>query len=90
MIKNLVRLFAVLLFFTSAGVAAAEKPNILVIFGDDVGMWNISAYHNGMMGGRTPNIDRIAKEGAIFAIPPAMGQHSQLVILKAFTLVETH
>ena len=46
--------------------AAAEKPNILVIFGDDVGMWNISAYHRGMMGGSTPNIDRIAAEGALF------------------------
>lgn len=42
------------------------KPNILVIFGDDVGYWNISAYNRGMMGFRTPNIDRIAKEGAIF------------------------
>ncbi|MDJ0842066.1 MAG: arylsulfatase [Acidobacteriota bacterium] len=46
--------------------AQAEKPNILVIFGDDVGMWNISAYHRGMMGGTTPNIDRIANEGALF------------------------
>ncbi|WP_255463287.1 arylsulfatase [Microbulbifer sp. YPW1] len=45
---------------------AAEKPNILVIWGDDVGMWNISAYHRGMMGGSTPNIDRIADEGMIF------------------------
>ena len=43
-----------------------EKPNILVIWGDDVGMWNISAYHRGMMGGSTPNIDRIAGEGALF------------------------
>jgi arylsulfatase len=42
------------------------RPNILVIMGDDVGMWNISAYHRGMMGGSTPNIDRIAKEGALF------------------------
>ena len=33
---------------------------------DDVGVWNISAYHRGMMGGRTPNIDRIANEGALF------------------------
>ncbi|UCF69657.1 MAG: arylsulfatase [Acidobacteriota bacterium] len=47
-------------------VAAQQKPNILVIFGDDVGMWNISAYHRGMMGGSTPNIDRIANEGALF------------------------
>ncbi|MBW2584038.1 MAG: sulfatase-like hydrolase/transferase, partial [Deltaproteobacteria bacterium] len=46
--------------------AQEAKPNILVIFGDDVGMYNISAYHRGMMGGRTPNIDRIANEGALF------------------------
>ena len=51
----------------AAGVSAAtDKPNILVIWGDDVGVMNISAYHNGLMGGTTPNIDRIAKEGAIF------------------------
>jgi arylsulfatase len=43
-----------------------NKPNILVIFGDDIGYWNISAYSRGMMGYRTPNIDRIAKEGALF------------------------
>jgi arylsulfatase len=43
-----------------------KKPNILVIMTDDVGIWNISAYHREMMGGRTPNIDRIAKEGALF------------------------
>ena len=47
-------------------LAETDKPNILVIWGDDVGMYNISAYHRGMMGGRTPNIDRIANEGAIF------------------------
>lgn len=46
--------------------AADEKPNIVVIFGDDVGIWNISAYHRGMMGGSTPNLDRLAKEGALF------------------------
>jgi len=46
--------------------ASAKKPNILVIFGDDIGYWNVSAYNRGMMGYRTPNIDRIAKEGAIF------------------------
>lgn len=42
--------------------AQTDKPNILIIWGDDVGMWNISAYHRGMMGGSTPNIDRIANE----------------------------
>src|SRR5471032_2740233 len=43
-----------------------QKPNIVMIMGDDVGTWNLSAYHRGMMGGRTPNIDRIANEGALF------------------------
>jgi hypothetical protein len=42
------------------------KPNILVIWGDDIGYWNISAYNRRVMGYRTPNIDRIAKEGALF------------------------
>ena len=44
----------------------AEKPNILVIWGDDIGQSNISAYTMGLMGYRTPNIDRIAQEGMIF------------------------
>ncbi|MBY3182709.1 arylsulfatase [Rhizobium laguerreae] len=46
--------------------AGAKKPNILVIFGDDIGWWNTSAYNRGQMGYQTPNIDRIADEGAIF------------------------
>src|SRR5580765_4161745 len=46
--------------------AQDKKPNILVIFGDDIGYWNISAYNQGMMGYQTPNIDRIAHEGALF------------------------
>src|SRR5689334_4730897 len=45
--------------------AQDKKPNILVIFGDDIGMWNVSAYSLGMMG-KTPNIDRIGKEGIVF------------------------
>jgi arylsulfatase len=49
-----------------AHAAAADKPNILVIMTDDVGVWNVGAYHRGMMGGRTPNIDRLAAEGALF------------------------
>jgi arylsulfatase A-like enzyme len=44
---------------------SSTQPNILVILGDDIGCWNISAYNRGMMGYRTPNIDRIADEGAI-------------------------
>jgi arylsulfatase A-like enzyme len=50
-----------------AGAAgAASKPNILVIWGDDIGVHNISAYNHGIMGYKTPNIDRIAKEGGMF------------------------
>jgi arylsulfatase A-like enzyme len=46
--------------------AASSKPNILIIWGDDIGGFNINAYNQGVMGYRTPNIDRIAKEGAMF------------------------
>ena len=42
------------------------RPNILVIWGDDIGVHNISAYNHGVMGYQTPNIDRIAQEGALF------------------------
>jgi arylsulfatase A-like enzyme len=50
----------------TAQAADAKKPNILVIWGDDIGQFNVSAYNMGMMGYKTPNIDRIAHEGAIF------------------------
>jgi arylsulfatase len=43
-----------------------KKPNILVIWGDDIGIWNLSCYSSGMMGYQTPNIDRLAKEGMRF------------------------
>ena len=43
-----------------------KKPNILFIMADDIGWFNVSAYNHGIMGYRTPNIDRIAKEGAMF------------------------
>jgi arylsulfatase len=56
----------VLLGFNSAFAASNKKPNILVIWGDDIGQSNISAYTFGMMGYKTPNIDRIAKEGMMF------------------------
>jgi arylsulfatase len=46
--------------------AATSRPNILVIWGDDIGVHNVSAYTHGIMGYRTPSIDRIAKEGALF------------------------
>ena len=53
--------------FLALGTAQAQdKPNILVIWGDDIGWMNTSAYNRGMMGYETPNIDRIANEGALF------------------------
>jgi arylsulfatase A-like enzyme len=68
---SLILVVAALLVFLGLAAAPsapaqAKKPNIVVIMSDDVGIWNISAYHRGMMGGRTPNIDRIASEGALF------------------------
>jgi arylsulfatase A-like enzyme len=61
-------LLASAMTFGGGGLAHAmtDKPNIVVIMGDDVGIWNISAYNRGMMGGSTPNIDRIANQGALF------------------------
>src|SRR6476660_7148415 len=51
---------------TSPAASNAKRPNILVIFGDDIGQTNLSAYSFGLMGYRTPNIDRIANEGMKF------------------------
>ena len=59
-------LLTILMLLLTAPAVAQDKPNILVIFGDDIGYWNISAINNGMMGYKTPNIDRIAKEGMWF------------------------
>jgi arylsulfatase A-like enzyme len=50
----------------NAMASEGSKPNIVFIMGDDIGMWNIGAYHRGMMAGRTPNIDELAADGAIF------------------------
>jgi arylsulfatase A-like enzyme len=46
--------------------AQAQQPNIVMIMGDDIGMWNIGAYHRGLMAGRTPNLDQLAAEGMMF------------------------
>ena len=69
--KRTIKLSWVMLTFALVALmlqpaAAQKKPNILVIWGDDIGWSNISAYNLGMMGYKTPNIDRIAKEGALF------------------------
>jgi arylsulfatase A-like enzyme len=57
---------AILLCYGSTFSQGKEKPNILVIWGDDIGTWNISHNNRGMMGYQTPNIDRIANEGVAF------------------------
>lgn len=67
--KRRSRIALTLATFTSlTGFASAQggKPNILILFGDDIGEYNISAYNMGQMGYRTPNIDSLAKEGALF------------------------
>src|SRR5271157_3437494 len=46
--------------------APARKPNILVIMGDDVGWFNVGAYHRGIMSGKTPNLDKLAADGMMF------------------------
>ena len=51
---------------SNAIAATGGKPNILFIMADDIGIMNVGAYHRGLMVGETPNIDRIANEGAIF------------------------
>jgi arylsulfatase len=57
---------ALITLMISIPAFAAEKPNILVIWGDDIGQSNISTYTHGLMGYKTPNIDRIAEEGMTF------------------------
>ena len=64
LIKLAVTLCAV--FIAIATQAQDKKPNILFIMGDDIGWMQPSCYHQGLMGGETPNIDRIAKEGGRF------------------------
>ena len=71
--RRIISAFSVLVFglCLSAGAADAadaqdQKPNIVVIWGDDIGESNLSAYNFGLMGYQTPNIDRLAKEGMMF------------------------
>ena len=65
-IVGLVINFMFCAIFCGSAFAQAKKPNILVIWGDDIGWYNPSIYHRGDMGYWTPNIDRIGKEGAMF------------------------
>ena len=63
---------AAMLSLHGAAFAASKKPNILFIMGDDIGLMQPEVYHRGWMVGETPNIDRIANEGAIFMDYSAM------------------
>ena len=75
MIRKLTLVCVVLVVTLAALPATAQdKPNILIIWGDDIGWFNISAYNRGMMGYKTPNIDRIAADGILFT--DAYGQNS--------------
>ncbi len=65
-ISILTTVLALAVVAATVPAAAQDKPNILVIWGDDIGQFNVSAYNLGMMGYKTPNIDRIGKEGAVF------------------------
>jgi arylsulfatase A-like enzyme len=73
-LRFLPTLLATLCMSVPAMAQDQKPPNILVIWGDDIGHNNISAYHRGMMGGSTPNIDRLAKEGLMMT--DAYGQQS--------------
>ncbi|MCU4156306.1 sulfatase-like hydrolase/transferase [Carboxylicivirga sp. A043] len=64
--KNFLILVAIMLMATFTHAQKNKKPNFLVIWGDDIGWANISKYNHGMMGYKTPNIDRLAEEGAMF------------------------
>ena len=67
-LKVLVSAIAAIALTLTVSTASAQqkKPNILIIWGDDIGGFNVSAYNLGAMGYKTPNIDRIAREGALF------------------------
>lgn len=58
--------FSLLGVGAASAQAPAKKPNIVILWGDDIGWFNVSAYNHGLMGYKTPNIDRIAKQGAMF------------------------
>ncbi len=66
LVPHTLALIAVVFLGSIAQAQSAKKPNVLVIWGDDIGTWNISHNNRGMMGFQTPNIDRVAKEGLAF------------------------
>src|SRR5713226_9767586 len=59
-------LVALMAASSPASAQQQQQPNIVVIMGDDIGIWNTGAYHRGLMAGRTPNLDQLAAEGMLF------------------------
>ena len=66
MLRRVLQISVLIACSWAQALSAMERPNILVIWGDDIGFWNLSTNNMGMMGYQTPNIDRIANEGAKF------------------------
>ena len=85
--KHLVVAFALAIAGVTSASAQDKPLNFLIIWGDDIGVWNISAYNRGMMGYETPNIDRIAKAGMLFT--DAYGEQSCTAGRAAFILSTT-
>src|SRR6202047_959932 len=65
-LKNLLTFLFALFLFTLSANGQNKKPDIIFIMGDDIGYWNIGAYHQGMMSGKTPNLDKLAAQGMRF------------------------
>ena len=61
-----ITVLAALMSLSSLAIAASDKPNIIVIMGDDVGWFNVGAYHQGIMSGKTPHLDELAAQGMRF------------------------
>jgi arylsulfatase len=59
-------LLAAVAVVSAPAAAQQQRPNIVIIWGDDIGLSDVSAYSQGLMGFHTPNIDRIAREGVLF------------------------
>ena len=70
---------------SATGGAQDARPNIVIIMGDDIGWFNIGAYHRGMMSGKTPNIDRLAREGMMFTdtMPRPVARPAAQILLPA-------
>jgi arylsulfatase len=80
MVVTLLMAFGLATVVNTVAHAQEKKPNIVVIMGDDIGIWNIGAYHRGMMAGRTPNLDKLAAEGMLFTLVEPATKEEGLVV----------